>query len=325
MSALVSIVIPIYNVEKYIHKCIESVLGQTYKNLEIILVEDGSPDRCPSICDKYAQEDKRIKVVHKENGGLSDARNAGIEIAKGDFIAFIDGDDYIAPNMIEVLLKLSIAEQACITVCNYCRVFSNGKEIPRKTKFSTKVMNNIEALEDLFMSPSCCEVMTWNKLYDLSLFKQNAICFPKGKIHEDNFTTYKLFYAAKKIVYTDTILYYYVQRADSIMSKKFNLRRLDLLEAVKQTKDFVKLYRLPLDQQVTNYEMMMHFNILNSMVYSVDENRAVWKKIRSDLLTMMKPLLRNPYVSVKHKIGLLLLKFGVYSSAIKLYNSILSS
>lgn len=322
MPILVSVVVPVYKVEKYIHKCIKSVFDQTYGNLEIILVDDGSPDTCPIICDEYAKKDERVKVIHKENGGLSDARNAGIDIATGDFIAFIDSDDYVAPNMIQTLLELAIDKQADIAACNYCRVFPDGKVINRETGVSLTEMSNIEALEDIFLSPSYCEVMTWNKLYSRSLFNQNMIRFPKGKIHEDNFTTYKLFYDAKKIVYTDTVLYYYVQRDDSIMGTQFNIQRLNLLEAVEQTKGFVETHHLPLDRQVENYEIMMYFNVLNSMVYCDERDTILWKRLRKELLAFMKPSLHNPFVSTKHKIGLVLLKFGVYAIAIKLYDKI---
>lgn len=321
LEALVSIVIPVYKVEPYIHKCIESIFDQTYRNLEIILVDDGSPDACPMICDKYACQDKRVQVVHKSNGGLSDARNVGIDMAKGDFIAFVDSDDYVAPDMVKTLLQLALNERADITVCNYCRVFPDGREIKRGTKAAFKRMNNIEAMEDVFSSPSLCEVMTWNKLYSVALFKENGIRFPINKIHEDNFTTYKLLYAAQKIVYTDAVLYYYVQRADSIMNAQFNYKRLDLLEAVQEAKDFVRDHQLSLTQQVDNYEMMMQFNILNSLLYAKNQ-KNLWQQVQRDILSSFEPLLHNPFVSNRHKIGLMLLKFRIYKISMRLYNTL---
>lgn len=319
LREVVSVIVPVYNVEKYLEKCICSLLSQTYSNLEIILVDDGSPDACPQICDSYASKDARIKVIHKKNGGLSDARNAGIEAASGDYIAFVDSDDYIAPQMIQTLLQYAIDKEADISVCNYYKVFENGEKLYQPKTVQEKVMTNLEAMEDIFTASNLCEVITWNKLYAAHLFKDTEIRFPVGKIHEDNFTTYKLFYAAEKVVYVDIPLYYYVQRNDSIMGKAFDERRLQIMEAVEQTKAFVDEYDLPLSNQAENYEMLMYFNLLNDMILNHVRYEAVQKKICRFLLHHQEDYNKNPYVTRKHKIALLLLRVHLYFPFLRLY------
>lgn len=314
----VSVIVPVYNVEKYLEKCIRSLLSQTCSNLEIILVDDGSPDACPQICDLYADKDPRVKVIHKENGGLSDARNAGIEAASGDYIAFVDSDDYIAPQMIQTLLQYAIDKKADISVCNYYKVFENGEKLYHPKTVQEKAMTNLEALEDIFTSSNLCEVITWNKLYASHLFKGTGIRFPVGRIHEDNFTTYKLFYAAEKVVYVDIPLYYYVQRNDSIMGRAFDERRLQILEAAEQTKVFIQENDVPLIQQVENYEMLMYFNVLNEMIGGHIQSERIQNRICDFLLSHKKEYLHNSFVTPKHRVGLLLLQYHLYMPLFRL-------
>lgn len=315
----VSVIIPVYKTEQYLSRCVESVIKQTYANLEIILVDDGSPDRCPEICDSFAEQDHRIKVIHKSNGGLSDARNAGIEAASGDYIAFVDSDDYIDSKMIEILLQCAIDMGADISVCNYYRVQEDGRTTYHKKAVIEKEMTNLEAMEDIFTESNLCEVITWNKLYASSLFKDTGIRFPVGKIHEDNFTTYKLFYEAHKVVYIDFPLYYYLQRGDSIMGRNFDERRLQVLEATVQTKEFVSEHHLPLQQQAENYEMLIYFNLLNELFRAEVQSEPVKIQLQAFLKQHQTALLRNSYVTFKHKIGILLINTSIYERLIKLY------
>lgn len=173
-SCTISIVVPIYKVERYLEKCVDSIIDQDYRNLEIILVDDGSPDRCPQICDEYAQKDSRVKVIHKENGGLSDARNAGIKVATGEYIAFVDSDDYLTESHISTLLYTMKKYDADISACNYIKVYEDAgiQKVEPKTD-KDLVMTNIEAMKDLFTLPNSSGVVTWNKLYRTSLFTQN--------------------------------------------------------------------------------------------------------------------------------------------------------
>ncbi|MDO4780792.1 MAG: glycosyltransferase [Candidatus Saccharibacteria bacterium] len=228
----VSVIVPVYNVEAYLCRCVDSILAQTYQNTEIILVDDGSPDNCPAICDQYATQDKRVKVIHKQNGGLSDARNAGIAAATGEWLAFVDGDDWVEQPFIATLVKTAVDSEADVAVCGYKLIYPGWSQAV--TVGRHMVLDRETALVDLLTYQRYGGVMTWNKLYRARLFHDNAIQFPKGKIHEDNFTTYKTYMVAQRVAYCDEPLYGYVQREDSIMAEAYSKRRLHGLEAARQ-------------------------------------------------------------------------------------------
>lgn len=237
----ISVIVPIYNVEKYLRDCIESIICQTYTNLEIILVNDGSTDNCENICNEYVKKDSRIKLINKGNGGLSSARNAGIDVANGDYLVFIDSDDYVNKSMIEVLRNLLINNNADIAQCEFEK-FYDSKNISDNSTFkeTITVKNNKEALLSLSKidGKGVNAVVAWNKIYKKKLF--DDIRYPINKIHEDQFTTYKLIYKANKIVYTNKKLYYYRQRENSIMNSKFDKKRLVVLDAIEEKINFFK-------------------------------------------------------------------------------------
>lgn len=234
----ISVIVPIYNVEQYLEKCIKSICRQSYSNLEIILVDDGSPDHCGEICESWKQEDDRIRVIHKENGGLSDARNAGIEIATGEYLVFIDSDDYIHPNMIEYLYQACEQNQAEIAVCEYKSVSDAYEPDLQKQQVVEHIVLDTPDKKLEYQYEKKIDVCTvaWNKIYRRRLFEN--VRYPKGKIHEDEFTTYKLFYTAQRIVYIPLELYYYVQRSNSIMGEGFQKKTLYRLDAYEEKLDF---------------------------------------------------------------------------------------
>ena len=233
MQELISVIVPIYNVEKYLSKCLDSICTQTYRNLEIILIDDGSPDRCPEICDEYVKIDERIKVLHQENGGLSVARNSGLDIAKGNFICFVDPDDYLHPQMYECLYNNLKKYDADISICEFERVFENDKFfVSNNINESITICNGREALEKLYGEYRVTTTVAWNKLYKKELFQN--IRYGKNKIHEDEFIVHRILDKAKKVLYTSYPFYYYLQRNTSIMGEKFNLKRLDVLEALEE-------------------------------------------------------------------------------------------
>ena len=231
----VSVIVPIYKVEKYLDRCVQSIRNQTYRNLEIILVDDGSPDNCPQMCDTYAKQDDRIRVIHKENGGLSDARNAGIDIATGVYISFVDSDDWIHNQMIEILMGMIEQKQCEISVCQSQYAYE-GKEYKDSLYESENIVEQArmitrkESQYDYFDKSDWrnAYIVAWNKLYHRRLF--DKIRYPKGKVHEDEFTTFKLLYEADGIAWTDTVLYYYFVREDSIMGE-FKESRFDIFDA----------------------------------------------------------------------------------------------
>ncbi|MBO7550895.1 MAG: glycosyltransferase family 2 protein [Fibrobacter sp.] len=212
MTHLVSIIVPIYKVEPYLRRCLDSIVNQTYTNLEIILVDDGSPDDCPQICDEYAARDKRIVVIHKENGGLSDARNAGLDICKGEYISFVDSDDWVENEYILCLVENALSTNSDITIVNHDLVWDNHQL--KSEPFESCIIDDKKAFRKIILSQTIHLGISCGKLYKKRLFKD--IRFPKGKIHEDDFTSYKLIYEANRICCIDRVLYHYYQRQDSI-------------------------------------------------------------------------------------------------------------
>ena len=206
MEDLISIIVPVYNVEKYIKKCIDSIINQTYKNLEIILVDDGSPDNCGKICDEYAEKDKRIKVIHKENGGLSDARNAGIKIARGCYIGFVDSDDWIDKNMYEKLYKTLKEKDADIACCKLIRYKNTIEKISKKFDGRIVEYDQRQYIKKFFKIDSQeCVYYAWNKLYKRQVIDKEQ--YPIGLTSEDVVGTYKALLKCKKII--DRMILFY--------------------------------------------------------------------------------------------------------------------
>lgn len=212
---LISIIVPIYNVEQYLPRCIDSLIRQTYRNIEIILVDDGSPDSCGEICEEYSKKDNRIKVIHKQNGGLSDARNAGLDIAQGDYLLFVDSDDWIEDETCETVLKFAIENKADIVPFGIAKVYENGTKKIQPIKLQKEVAS-AECIKALIYKVEECGLCNyaWNKLYSSILFED--LRFPKGLLYEDQGITYKLFHKSKRICVCHKKLYNYYQRNNSI-------------------------------------------------------------------------------------------------------------
>ncbi len=227
---LISIIIPVYKVEEYLEKCIESVLKQTYTNLQIILVDDGSPDNCGKICDEYAKKDPRIEVIHKVNGGLSDARNVGIAKAKGKYIGFVDSDDYIKEDMYEILINLIKEYDADVSICNLYDVI-DGKEYIRNNENGIQEYSRLEILKEVLLDKNI-QSYAWNKLYKKELFDE--IKYPIGKKYEDIGTTFYVFEKCNKIVVTSKPEYYYLKRSDSLVNNVTESTVLDYTDIIIQ-------------------------------------------------------------------------------------------
>lgn len=298
-NPLISIIVPIYKVEQYLPRCVDSIINQTYRNLEIILVDDGSPDLCGKICDEYTSRDKRIKVVHKTNGGLSDARNVGIDIANGDFILFVDSDDWLELSACESSLQVALERNADIVIFGIKVISKNGREFLSDFGLKGKV-TSFDAIKSVIyqIHENGLYNYAWNKLYSKELFKE--IRFPKGKLAEDQGTTYKLFHQAQLIWVCEKHLYNYVQRYGSISSVQFNPRlladrvelwidRLAFLEshypnlAIFQIAQilgdiYVALIKLEKNKENTDFFSRMHLFIKQYRVYEkecVRYNRKV--------------------------------------------------
>ncbi|MCI6266632.1 MAG: glycosyltransferase [Erysipelotrichaceae bacterium] len=280
-NALISVIVPIYNVEKYLDRCIESIVNQTYKNLEIILVDDGSPDNCPKICDKWSKKDNRIKVIHKENGGLSDARNAGLDTATGAYIGFVDGDDFLDKKMYEILLKNLIKTKADMSICT-AYLYEEKSKIKYKNSKNIQlfIYEGIDKYNNLFNNNISEFNVVWKRIYKKEIFKE--LRFPKGKINEDTFIAHKLLSLSNKIVYSTEKLYYYVQHENSIMHQKFNIKKLDGLEAIKEQMLFFQKeeFKNTKYQKISIERYMNNILVYYCTVKNHNENKQYQKQIQ---------------------------------------------
>lgn len=225
---MISVIIPVYKVEKYLDKCVKSVVGQTYSDLEIILVDDGSPDDCPKMCDLWAERDGRIKVIHKPNGGLSSARNAGLALASGEYVFFLDSDDTISADCIGLLADAAQRDGIDICIANVVRVDESGVRIKNPPFDSDMLLSKDGVFENIAKKGSSAYVISCGKLYRRELF--DGILFPDGKLNEDEFTYYRVFDRCNSVSVRKDALYFYLGRSGSIMSE-YTSNRLDVLEA----------------------------------------------------------------------------------------------
>ena len=312
MRQLVTVIVPIYKVEKYLHRCIDSIINQTYSNLEIILVDDGSPDSCGAICDEYARIDNRIVVIHKANGGLSDARNAGLDIMHGSFVTFVDSDDYISLDYVERLHKVLKDNNADISVCAeaYVLELPNGKEKVIKRPFrdyeGTKVLTAEEALscslrQDLFEAAACA------KLYCANLFA--GVRYPVGFAYEDQGTTYKTFLKSRRIAFLGDYLYFYLQRSGSILHSSGSSKRFwDGIQMVEKQCNDVVAKHPNLKKAADSRLVSMYFHAYAGAQSTNDIHLMdyTWNKI----LKLRNSVLFDAYARPKARIALALSYFG---------------
>ncbi len=303
---LVSVIVPVYNVEKYLEKCLHSICEQTYENLEIILSDDGSTDGSGRICDQYACTDSRIRVIHKENGGLSDARNAGIDVASGKYFMFVDSDDTIAHDTVEKLLFAAIENHCEIAVCNMVRIYEDGTTEtfyhPTDRVIVLKKQQRFETLQQ----PSVC-----NKLFLAELFKDTR--FPKGKFYEDTFVYHVLAYKANQIVLTGNNDYYYLSRKDSILgTPRYTDRYFDFIEAV-----YDRLMYL-IEHEVFYYAeeagLSLYVAVANGEKHipKTEKNIVKFSQIRKWYREGYVFLMKSSRIGIKQKVRLVLLRYFPY-------------
>lgn len=314
MKPKISVVLPIYNVEKYLETCVKAMTGQTYQNLEIILVDDGSPDGCPALCDELAKTDERIRVLHKENGGLSDARNAGTQIATGEYITFVDSDDVVTETYVEYLYSL-VEKYGCdMSLCTHTVVFEDGKKIP----YGDGTDEMLDAKECLrrMLYHDVIDTSAWAKLYRTDMARE--ILYPKGKLFEDIGTTYRFFLASGKIACGYQSQYFYMQRQNSIVSGKFNPHKLDLLEMTdKMAEDVEKVYP-DLAQAILRRRVYARFSTLNQML-DADGYRKERDEIISFIKAHKREIMADEHAPGRDKMAMRMLSMGypVYRMAWK--------
>ena len=242
----ISVIVPVYKVEPYLRRCVDSILGQTFADFELILVDDGSPDGCPDICDEYASRDPRVVVIHQKNGGLSAARNTGIDWAfansDSQWLTFIDSDDWVHPEYLQILIT-EAAESRCRIAA--CSLLSTDTLLPfQSAPVDSKTLNS----RNFYISENSCAIPACGKLYEKQLFFD--IRYPLGRLHEDEFTTYKLLFKTDKIVFVSNSLYYYFYNQMGITKSDWHSKRLDALDACDE--------RIGYFQHRNDLEMVQH-------------------------------------------------------------------
>lgn len=312
---LISVVVPVYKVENYLNRCIDSILHQSYENIELILIDDGSPDNCPVICDSYANEYDFIKVIHKENEGVSAARNSGIEIAKGNYIAFVDSDDYIHTDYLTTLIYMLRRSDAKISMCSYKKVIDYEENVIISNS-DFMIISDLLAMDMLLNDQSKCA--PWGKLYNINLFKE--IRFPKGKIMEDMFVMPLLFMKADTIAISTAQLYFYNQEGESITRSSFNYNKLDIVEAALSWKKHTEINYPSLFEKAS---MHYYATVIDNCIYlsqvTDDYGISIYNKYKMELMCNYNNIIKSKYSSKATKIKVVLLKYGLFRLFFKFY------
>ena len=279
----ISVIVPVYKVEKYIHRCVDSILGQTYEDFELILVDDGSPDNCGAICDEYAAKDSRVVVIHQENGGLSAARNAGIDWAfansDSQWLTFIDSDDWVHPEYLQRLLDASVTMRTNISAC---RIESKDDQCDEDAWYPLKYLTEDAYCSDntaVFMISACA------KLFRKHLWEQ--IRFPKGKLHEDRFTTHKVLFQCRTVALIQAPMYRYCRNPNSIMRAPWSPRRLDDLEAIDEQCSFFADHGFVAARKKT---MLSSLYVVCSMMQEIENKESLSSEDKRSKVFLQKKL-----------------------------------
>lgn len=277
MDKLVSIIVPVYKVERDLQACIDSLVNQTYRNIEIILVDDGSPDRCGEICDDNAKQDQRIVVVHKENGGQSDARNEGIKISKGDYITFVDSDDVVELTYVQTLLALCLTYNAEIAVCQNSVFNYTLGVVYSKNPLEEKCFSSKEAVTTMLYQKKF-ETCAWGKLYLRHIW--DDLYFPQGMIYEDLAICYKALLRSKKVAYTSKELYRYQIRENSTMTQKFSLKKMDGIQVADMLLKDIQMYHPDFLLPAKSRYIAQNFHILAQIPNNIPEKKMIQNNIK---------------------------------------------
>lgn len=303
---LISLIIPVYNVEEFLDRCLESAINQTYENIEIILVDDGSPDSCPKLCDNWSKKDKRIIVVHKLNGGLSDARNAGIKIAKGEYLTFIDSDDYIDKSYVKELYDAIKIDDCDLSISGIVVKYSNRTVINKYTN-EKEILTPKETLKKILYDEGI-DISATAKLYKKELFKN--IQFPKGRLYEDAATTYKLIYASKKIANNNVPTYFYMIRNNSIAQSTFNKKKMDLIKSTEEMTNFIREKYPDLSSACDRRLMYAYLSTVSQLASVKKEYKKEEKTLIEYINNNSKKALKDKKCPMRDKFAIITLGFG---------------
>lgn len=306
MEPLISIIVPVYKVEPYLRKCVDSILNQSYRNLEIILVDDGSPDNCGAICDAYAKQDQRVKVIHKDNGGLSIARNIGMAAATGKYLSFLDSDDIFPPAAMETLLNALEAEDAQIAIGSHLR-FSDVPPDDDYANVFVHCMSKTEAMEDMLKN-GCA---SWARLYHRSV--HSDVLFPDGEINEDEAIVLRLLDKCEKIVKTTAVVYYYRCRPESITTVSFHPKKLIWVQHCRDNLAFIRRKYPQLERfAVSRYRASILWSLTEIAI-----SNGSFEKYSTDLINELRKnarlFWRVPFVFWQDRIRMIVLLCAPFS------------
>lgn len=315
MQYKVSIIVPVYNVEQYLEECIESILNQTLEDIEIILVNDGSTDRSLEICERYQEKDNRIKLINKSNGGLSSARNEGIKVASGQYIGFVDSDDYIHTEMYEILFNNAIKYKSDIVISKFKKFSDEDYEYNAKDiipiNYKIENFNYKQSLYQLYTERNVEFVIAWNKIYKKDLF--NNLKFEEGRICEDEFMAHKILYKSKITTYVHIDLYYYRQRINSIMTSKYSIKNLDAVYALQDRVEFFyKINNKDLLNISYRYYIEMFIGNYLKAKTEINNSKNELKKLKKSFNLHINKLFFNPYYNWKEKVLLYIFYINPY-------------
>lgn len=296
----VSVIVPIYNVEPYLRRCVDSILSQDFQSYEVLLIDDGSTDTSGQIAEMYSQKYEAVRCFHKENGGLSDARNYGIDRARGHYYALIDADDYVSSSFISTLYSTAIKHNTDIVVCDYSLVFAETPTTLSGGLGNSAVITGDEALRRLLVNRSIIDVVAWNKLYKADLFSR-GVRYPVGKINEDVWTTYKLYALASSVVYIDDVLYGYYQRDGSIIHT-FSAASLEVAEASSNAREWLGEKAKDYQSELDWFELRLAYRTLCRILDNgtLSEFEADYRRL--SLKLTFGSLMGNPYGTVLEKV-----------------------
>lgn len=307
LHPLISVIVPVYNVEGCLERCIQSILVQTYENMEIILIDDGSTDSSGAICDRYSGTDNRIRIIHQANGGLSDARNSALNVLHGEYLAFIDSDDFVSEDYIEYLYHLIQINDADISFAG-SQSFADMSKIRRDKSPGYLLLPAQAAIEKMLLTKGCSHT-AWGKLYRSDLWSSQR--FPKGLLYEDYATIYRVFADAHQTVFGNASKYYYYQREDSIMKSKFSEENLVLLDISDDVTKFIIEKYPDLFVEAMRLNLVSYCKVLKNIL---DVDFGVYRDEQLKIINYIKKrgpiLLKSPKISKTDKIKIVSLYFG---------------
>lgn len=291
----ISMVVPVYGVEPYLRECLDSIVAQSYRNLDIILVDDGSPDGCGKICDEYAASDDRIRVIHQENAGLSAARNVGIREAQGEYLCFVDSDDAVHPEFVSALYGACVRTGAEIALCK----FSSQKNKLRTSDIADRICTAREISVELSMDATGVIGVAWNKLYAARLFEK--LHFPVGRIHEDEATVYRFYWESRSCVLLEDVLYFYRIRESSITNQTFSPRRMDAALAYQER---IHFYQQLGETQLTDYTKAVYCHFLRRHIRDIRNFVDQPKEWEREMHRAYREVIRSTHLTRKKKLSL---------------------